>query len=133
MWIRRQPGTNNNVLEKAISDVLIDVRVVSDEVGLDDVEQAVLIEIADGDPHPALLEPVFVVSHSGLDAEIGERAVPTVQEQDAGGRITCDVYVDPAVAVVVCGDRRERVARVNVQHPSSGSDVGEPGRAVVAV
>ena len=79
-------------------------------MGLEDVQVAVGIEVADGQAHAGLLLPVLAEGDAGLEALLGEGAVVVVAEQQAGRGVAGDVDVGPAVAVEIGGGDGEGVA-----------------------
>jgi len=76
---------------------------VGAEVGFENVEVPVIVEIADPEPQAALLLAILVERHSGLEAALGERAVVVIAEEQAGRCIACHVNVRAAVAVEIGG------------------------------
>ena len=97
------------VVEVPLSVVAVeDVRVVG-EVGLEDVDVAVEIVVADAQAHARLFHAVLAQRHAALERFLAERAVVLVAEEPARGRVAGDVDVGPAVVVVVGGHGGHRV------------------------
>ncbi len=92
------------VVEVAVAEIEVEGVGVAGEVGLDDVEEAVAIEVADGDAHACLGLAVGGVGDAGLDGDIFEGAVLLVLVERGGGGVVGDVDVGPAIVVEV-GDR----------------------------
>ena len=102
-------------------------------MGLEDVEVAVEVEIADPDPHAGLLHAVFVERDAALEAGLGERAVVIVAEEEAGRGIAGDVDVRPAVVIEIGRDRGHAVAALGFGDARRIADVRERAVAVVVV
>ena len=80
------------------------------EVGLEDVQPAVVVVISRRDSHPRLLASVLVVGDAGRDSGLLECPIPAVVEQQRGGGVAGDIDIGPAVIVIVQHQRRESVA-----------------------
>src|SRR5262245_31620085 len=58
--VHSKAGLENDVLKNTFAKVAVDVGMVTRKVGLDEIGQAVAIEVAISNAHTALLEAVFV-------------------------------------------------------------------------
>ncbi len=104
------------VVEAAVAEVLIEGVGVAGEVGLDDVEEAVAVEVADGDAHAGLGLAVGGVGDAGLDGDVLEGAVLLVLVVGGGGGVVGDVDVGPAVVVEVGDGDAEAVGADGVEN-----------------
>ncbi len=82
---------------------------VAGEVCFDDVEQAVAVEVADGDAHAGLRLAVGGVGDAGFDGDVFEGAVLLVLVEGGGGGVVGNVDVGPAVIVEVGDGDGERI------------------------
>src|SRR5688572_5175557 len=94
---------------------------------------AVVIVIADPQPHPSLLPAVRIQRDSALETSFRERAVASVPEQKAGRGVARDVDIRPAVAIEVGSSRRERIIRLHRQYAGLLAHIGEGCVSVVMV
>ena len=101
--LHRQSGSHGDVAEHGPAIVFVKGMGVGAEVGFENVEVPVIVEIADPEPQAALLLAILVERHSGLEAALGERAVVVIAEEQAGRCIACHVNVRAAVAVEIGG------------------------------
>ena len=102
-----EAGEVGVVVEVEVAEVVVEGVGVSGEVGLDDVEEAVAVEVSDGDAHACLGFAVGRIGDAGLDGNVFEGAVLLVLVEGGGGGVVGDVDVGPAVVVKV-GDATER-------------------------
>ena len=79
------------------------------EVGFEEVEAAVTVDVGGGGAHAGLLAAVLVEGDAGVGADVGEGAVVVVAVEDGGGGVAGDVEVGPAVVVVIQGGDGEAV------------------------
>ena len=131
--IGREAGSHADVLEEDPVVVVEEIRVIVGEVGLDDVEPAIAVEVADADTHAALLEAMLVERDAHLGRVVREGAVAVVQEQDARCGVARDVDIRPAVLVEIRRHRRERVVFPHLPHARRLADVLKRAIAQVAV
>ena len=114
------PDADREIVEVALAVVAIQhVRVVS-EMGLEDVEVAVEIVVADCHSHAGLLDAVLAERDAAFERFLAKRAVVLVAKEPARRRVARHVDVGPAVVVVVGGDSRHRVG------PRGCGDAGLP-------
>ena len=66
------PDIKRDIGERAVTVVVVEVAGVVGEVGLEDVEPAVAIIVADCHAHSGLVVPIVAVGASGEDGDIGE-------------------------------------------------------------
>ena len=125
-----ETGGERDVLEHAFSEAAIQRGDVVGEVRLEQVQQAVTVEVTDGESHPRLLGAVLAVRDAALDGRVGERPVVVVVVQNRRGRVARDVDVDPPVAVEVgrrCGHG------ITAGHAGDARHRGHVGERAVAV
>src|SRR5579884_1957855 len=60
--------------------------------------------------HRAARDAIFAISHAGLHAFFGERAVPVILIELAGLRVVRDKNIGPAIAIVIEDNDAERFA-----------------------
>ena len=79
-------------------------------MGLENIEVAVGVEIADAHPHARLLLAVLAQRDAAFQALLGERAVAIVAEQQAGRGVAGHVDIGPAVAIEIGRHGGQRIA-----------------------
>ena len=89
------------VLAEALAGVRVQRRRVAGEVGLEDVDRAVAVVVADRDAHAGLRLAVLAVGAARVDADVLERAVAVVPIQRARVRVVRHIEIDPPVVVEV--------------------------------
>ncbi len=107
--VEAEAGEVGVVFKGAVAEVEVEGVGVAGEVGLDDVEQAVAVEVADGDAHAGLRLAVGRVGDAGFDGQVFEGAVLLVLIEGGGGGVVGDVDVGPAVVVEIGDDDGEAV------------------------
>ena len=127
-----------NCMSLAVGDV--EGRHFVGEVADGDAERVVVAEAGDVDAHRAAGVAVHVERDAGDGADLAERAVALVVEQEVLHRVVGDDDVDPAVV-----DRSRRTSRpatwpaarrcagLRTCRPACFGDVGELAVAVVAI
>ena len=95
------------------------------EVGLEDIEPAVAIEVTDGRAHSGLLASIFVEGRACAHRHIGKRAVLVVVIKDARRAVTRNINVGPSVSIVIERRDAEAVMPVCLLDLRSRSDVLE--------
>ena len=128
-----EAGEVGAVVEVEPAQVQVERIGVAGEVGLDDVEEAVAVVVADGDAHAGLRLAVGRVGDAGFDGHIFERAVLLILVEGGGGGVVGDVDVGPAVVVEVGDADAERIGADGVPHAGFFADVGEGAVAVVVI
>ena len=126
-------GGERPVVAQAGARVGVERRGVAGEVGLEDVDAAVAIVVADGDAHARLRPAVLAVGAAGLEPDVGQRAVAVVAIERARARVVGDVEIDPAVVVEVEGADAEAVGAAGRRDPRGDGHVGERPAADVAI
>ena len=126
-------GEVGAVVEVEAAEVLVEGFGVSGEVGLDDVEEAVAIEVSDGDAHAGLGLAIGRVGDAGFDGHILECAVLLVLVEGGGGGVVGDVDVGPAVVVEVGDADAESIGADGVEDAGFFADVGEGAVSVVVI
>ena len=94
-------GGESDVGESSVAVVVIKVAGIVGEVGLENIEPAVAVVIADGHAHAGLLVAILAVGASRHHGDVGESAVVVVVEQDAGLGVHRDVNIRPAVVIEI--------------------------------
>src|ERR1041384_6113127 len=102
-------------------------------MGLDDIEIAVQIEIADRDPHARLLHSVVAERHATLDALLRKGTVVGIVKKEARRGIASQVNGRPAVIVKVCGYGCESEFTVYFADTGGLRDIAECSVPVVAI
>ena len=92
-----------NVLEDAVAQAAVERGEILGEVGGEEVEDAVAVDVADGEPHAGLGGPVGVEGAPLPRGDLREDALPLVAIEVVRVGVVGDVEVDAAVAVVVGG------------------------------
>ena len=128
-----QAGEVGVVFKGAVAEVLVEGIGVAGEVGFDDVEQAVAVEVTDGDAHAGLGFAIGRVGDAAFDGFVLEGAVALVAIEGGGGGVVGDIDVGPAVVVEIGDGYREAVGADGVEDAGLFRDVGEGAVAVVAV
>src|SRR5947207_13237601 len=113
--------------------VSVQSRRVFGEVGLEHVERAIGIAIANGNAHASLFSAVFVNRQSRLQALFRESAIAAIVEQEAGSGVTSHVDLLPAVTVQVSSDSRQPVCRRDSSNAGASGNVSERPVAIVAI
>ena len=117
------PAQRADVLEVGPAVVLVEGGVLAPEVGHEQLGEAVAVHVLGVDAHAPLDLAGLVRGGAGRSADVLERAVPLVQEQEVGAAVVGDVEVGPAVAVEVGGDDAEPPA-------VAAEDAGRLGRVL---
>src|SRR5439155_4436897 len=120
------------VVDGTVSIVVVLVRRVVAEVGLDDIEPAVFVVVGYGNAHPGLLLPVIVQRRAGGNAGLLEGPVLLIVIQQAGLRVARDVQVRIAVIIQIRSDRGEAVTSGGLADPTRYRYVFEFATALVA-
>ena len=128
-----EAGEVGVVVEVAAAEVQIEGVGVAGEVGLDDVEEAVAVEVSDGNAHAGLGLAVGRVGDAGLDGDVFEGAVLLVLVEGGGGGVVGDVDVGPAIVVEVGDADAEAIGADGVEDARFFGDVGEGAVAIVVV
>ena len=109
-----QAACRGDVLEVAVAEIAIEGVGVVLEVGDEDVEPAVIVEVGRRGPHARLLATVAAVSGAAEQSPVLQRPVSgaAVQEVDVG--IVGNVDLGQPVVVAVGGDQSKAEGRVGV-------------------
>ncbi len=121
------------IFKAAVAEVEVERVCVSGEVGLDEVEQAVAVEVADRNAHARLGFAVGRESDARFDGDVFEGPVFLILVIRSSGGVVGDVDVGPAVIVKI-GDRdAEAIGADGVEDAGLFRYVGEGSIAVVVV
>ena len=101
--------------ERVFAVVMIKRVVFVGEVGDEDVELAVVIVVAGGHAHAALLAAVFIDRGARSEPDLFKRAVAFVAVMKIRRRVVGDEDIDQAVVVEVAGEHAEAVITVRVR------------------
>jgi hypothetical protein len=110
--IASEPGRRRFVLDVLPVSVPIDADHVVFEVGLEEVEIAVVVVILDRNSHPGLLVSMLIQRDARHQADLAERPVAIVPKQQARVAVACDIEIDPIVAREAHGHRRQSEAAI---------------------
>src|ERR1035438_1412661 len=95
----------------SVAIVVVEVRRIVCEIGLEDIEPAVAVVIRHTHAHAGLLDAVLAVRAPRHYSDVCKRSIMVVVQQDASLGIDRNVNVGPSVVVEVvrhCGDRIAR-------------------------
>src|SRR5690349_4448881 len=106
---------------------------VGAKVRLEDIQVAVVVEIADAQSHAALFAAVLVESDPSLESALGEGSVVVVAEEQARRSIAGDIDVGPAVAIEIGGSGGQGIVRFYGENAGLLADVRESAVAVVVI
>ena len=118
--------------EQAVSLVAVEAGGLAVEVGDHEVEEAVVVVVAEVGPHAGLRAAVAAVAHPRQQGHVGEGAVAVVAVEEVGGLVVGHEDVHVAVAVVVGGGEAHPLAR-GIEDPGRGGDVGKGAVTGIAV
>ena len=114
-----EAGGHRHVFEQAAAEVAVEGGDVVGEVGLEDVEAAVEVEVPHRHAHARLGGAELAVGDAARHGHVAERAVVLVPVEDRGGGVAGHVQVGPAVAVEVGGCWPSSVASRDLRHAGS--------------
>src|SRR5580704_5734745 len=126
-------GGKRNVVEGAVSVVVVEIASVVGEICFENVEPAVAVVICNAHAHPGLLMAIFAVRAASDHRDVRERAVVIVVEKNAGLRIDGDINIRPAIVIEIIGNGRNRIARAWLHDARLYGDVRESSIAVVVI
>src|SRR6185369_5461456 len=95
------------------------------EVADEDVELAVVIIIAGGHAHAALLAAILVDGGARAEANLFERAVAFVSVVEVWRRVVGNKDVDQTIVIEIAGENAETVITIGVRNARLFRDVGE--------
>src|SRR5205807_480188 len=122
-----------DILKPPATDILIQRRSVLGEMGFEDIQAAVCIEVADSNTHAGLLAAIVVYGQASLQPLFGERAVAPVVEQQAGGGVAGHVDLLPAIAIQVARNGAQTETWRSGAYAGAVSHLGEGAVPVVVV
>src|ERR1017187_5092994 len=99
------------IVEIAGAIVLVQHLCIFGKVGLENIQMAVQIVVADTDSHPRLFLSFIAQGYATLYALLFESAVVLIDEQEAGSRVASHIYVGPTVLVEVRCHNGHSIAR----------------------
>ena len=121
-----------DVAEDTAPEVAVQRVVVVGEVGDVEVEEAVVVIVAQCHAHPRLSLAVFIVSGAGQHADLPERSIPLVLKQKVCHRIVGDIQVQVAVVIEIAPDRAQAIGRRH-RHSRGTSHIREGAVTVVVI
>lgn len=96
-----QPGRKGRIAKCAVAIIVIKVRRIVGEIGLGEVEEAILVVVTRRDTHARLGLAVSAVGDTRHKRQVRERAVMVVVVQNACRRVTRHIKIRPAVVVII--------------------------------
>ncbi len=103
--VQSESGGKGLVVKCAVAIVPVERGSIVGKIGFEKIQPAVAVIVADRGAHSGLLAPVIIKRGARNNGDVGERAVVVVVVEDAGSAVARDVYVRPAVVVIVeCGN-----------------------------
>jgi hypothetical protein len=101
MRMSSQAGEISVVVEVSASEVEVEGIGVPGEVGFDDIEEAIAVEVADGDAHACLRFAIGGVCDAGFNGYIFEGAVLLILIKSRGCGVVGYVDIGPAVVIEI--------------------------------
>src|SRR5277367_819846 len=98
-------GGKRNIVESAISIVVVEVASVIRKTRFENVEPAVAVVIGHANTHSGLFVAILAIRAAGDHRDIRKGAVVIVMKKNAGLRIDSDINIRPAVIVEIIGHR----------------------------
>ena len=123
LGVQTEAGGESHIVKVAIAIVAIERGSVVGEIGFENIELAVAVEIGDGRAHAGLLRAIFVEGRAGNDGDIGKRAIVIVVIENAGSAVAGDVDIRPAVIIEVESGDAESVVSGGLVDVRLGGDV----------
>src|ERR1022692_3543230 len=121
------------IVEIAGAIVLVQHLCILGKVGLENVQMAVQIVVADTDSHPRLFLSFIAQGYATLYALLFESAVVLIDEQEAGSRVASHIYVGPTVLVEVRCHNGHSIARPGLPNARLNADVGKGSISIIPV
>src|SRR5437660_7847021 len=103
LGMQTEAGRIGSISESAIAVVAIERGAVVREIGFENVELSIAIEVGDGGPHAGLFTSVFIECRACYDCDVGKSAIVIIAIENAGRAVTRDVNVGPAIVIEVDG------------------------------
>ena len=103
------------------------------KVGLEDVEVAVAVVVADGGTHAGLLAAILVEGDTGVGGAVGEGAIVIVAVEDGGCGVAGHIDVGPAVFIGVNGGDGKAVVASGLGEAAFDGDVFEFAVTEIAI
>src|SRR5215471_644789 len=98
------------VIELTLAIVSVKAIGIPDKVGLEEIQMAVEVVVADANAHPRLFHSVFAQSDSTHDSFFAEGAVMVIHKKQTGSGVAGHENIGPAVLVEVGDDNGHSVA-----------------------
>ena len=127
---RAQAEPPGHVLETAIAEVAAQRVGIVREVGDERVHAAVVVVVAQRQPHPRLFAPFLVQREPGREAGFLERALARVPIQIVRRGVVDDEQIEIAVIVHVDPAAPEPVVAGGIAHSGARGHIDEPGAFV---
>ena len=118
-----ETNAKGNVREIAIAVIAIEWLVVVRECGDEEIDSAIAIVVADGDPHRCLSAPLFAERNPRTVASILECPVMMIPVQVVCRRIVGNNEIYPAIVVNVNKDGSKTVATPRIRDAGLDTDV----------
>src|SRR5580704_11505672 len=126
-------GGKRNIVESAVSIVVVEVASVVGKVCFENVEPAVAVVIGHAYAHSGLLVAILAIGAAGDHSYIRKCTVVIVVKKNARLRIDGYINIRPAVVVEIIGHGRNGIARARLQNPGFFGDVSKSSVAVVVI
>src|SRR5580704_16807362 len=133
LGVQAEAGVKSDIVEGAIAVVAIERGSVVGEIGFENVQVAVAVEIRNGGTHASLFFSVFVESRARKDGYIGEGAVAIVVVEHAGSAVAGDKNVRPTVFVKIQRGYTEGVVAIGLIDVGFLGDVFDGAVATIVV
>src|ERR1022692_3672183 len=121
------------IVKIAAAIVLVQYFCIFGKMGLENVQMAVQVVVADADSHARLFLPLIAQGNATLYALLFESSVVLIDEQEAGSRIASNIYVGPAVLVEVRCHNGHSIARPGLPNARLNADVGKGSISIIPV
>ena len=131
--MKSEPSSECGIFEGPISIISVKRGSIVGEIGFENVQATVAIEIGDTRSHTCLLASILVECGTCGYRNISESSVTIVVVQNAGSAVAGDVNVRPAVGVEVESRDTERVMAIGAIEVRFNCDIFECTVAAVAI
>src|ERR1022692_2790021 len=121
------------IVEIAGAIVLVQHLCIFGKVGLENIQMAVQIVVADTDSHARLFLSFIAQGYATLYALLFESSVVLIDEKEAGSRVASHIYVGPAVLVEVRCHDSHSIAGPGLPNARLQADVGKGSISIIPV
>src|SRR5262249_7968572 len=131
--LHTKSARNGHIVERIFSQIAVEDGGVVGEMRFQDVQIAVQVEIPDANSHSRLFVAIFVQSDAAFEADVFERAVVVIAEQEAWRGITGDVDIGPAVVIEIRGHGSHHVATLGLGDSRRPAYIAESTVSIVVI